>query len=125
MIRIRHLLKSFAHALRGVRVVFGSEPSFRVQVCVAALVLVLARVAGVKTYEWIVLILLIASVLTLELINSIFERLVDAFKPRLHPIVKDVKDIMAGAVLLVCVIAAIIGLIIFYPHVLELVKAGA
>lgn len=125
MIRIRHVFKSFRHALRGVRVVYGAEQSFRVQVYAAALVLVLAGMAGVKTYEWIVLILLIGSVLTLELINSVFERLVDVFKPRLHPIVKDVKDIMAAAVLLVSAAAVVVGVIIFYPHVLQLVEAGA
>lgn len=125
MIRIQHVFKSFRHALRGVHVVYGAEQSFRVQVYAAALVLVLAGMADVKTYEWIVLILLIGSVLTLELINSVFERLVDVFKPRLHPIVKDVKDIMAAAVLLVSAAAVVVGVIIFYPHVLQLVEAGA
>jgi undecaprenol kinase len=121
MIRIGQVFKSVRHAMRGVRVVFSSEQSFRIQVYVAILVLVMASLFQLRTYECILLVLLIGSVLTLELINSIFERLVDVFKPRIHPIVKDIKDIMAGAVLLAALTAAVVGLVIFAPHFLELV----
>jgi len=103
--------------------VFVSEQNFRIQVYAALLVVVLAMGLGVKTYEWIVLVLLIGLVLSLELINSVFERIVDSFKPRIHPVVKDIKDIMAGAVLLASLFAAIVGVMIFLPHVLELVRA--
>ncbi len=102
---------------------FVSEQNFRIQVYAALLVVVLAMGLGVKTYEWIVLVLLIGLVLSLELINSVFERIVDSFKPRIHPVVKDIKDIMAGAVLLASLFAAIVGVMIFLPHVLELVRA--
>ncbi|MBI4435460.1 diacylglycerol kinase family protein [Candidatus Uhrbacteria bacterium] len=123
MIRIRHIFKSIAHAIRGVRVVFGSEQNFRIQVYAAVLVVASGVLFSVRIYEWILLVLLIGSVLTLELVNSVFERIVDSFKPRIHPIVKDVKDIMAAAVLIVSVIAAVVGIIIFYPHVADLVRA--
>ena len=121
----RQLVKSVRHALRGVRVVFVHEQSFRIQVLAAAVVVTLAAALGVTRNEWIVLLLLIAAVLSLELMNSIIERLADAFKPRIHPIVKDVKDIMAGTVLIVSLIAAIIGLAIFYPYLAPLVGLSA
>lgn len=122
MIHVGRFFKSLKHALRGVSVVFATEQSFRIQVYVALLVLVFGIFFQVRSHEWIVLVLLIGSVLTLELINSIIERIVDSFKPRLHPIVKDIKDIMAGAVLIVSLIAATIGTTIFYPHFIELVS---
>ena len=121
----RQLVKSVRHALRGVRVVFVHEQSFRIQVLAAAVVVTFAAAFGVTRNEWIVLLLLIAAVLSLELMNSIIERLADAFKPRIHPIVKDVKDIMAGTVLIVSLIAAIIGLAIFYPYLAPLVGLSA
>ncbi|TAL49753.1 diacylglycerol kinase family protein [Patescibacteria group bacterium] len=119
MISFGRFFKSFQHALRGVIVVFSAEQSFRIQVYVALFVVVAGFFFQIKTYEWILLILLIGSVLTLEIINSIFERIVDSFKPRIHPMVKDIKDSMAGAVLLVSVIAAIVGITIFYPHLVR------
>ena len=125
MIELNRLVKSFSHALRGVRVVFKTEQSFRIQISVAFLVLLLALFFQIEAFEWIILLLLVGSVLILELINSIFERIVDTFKPRIHPVVKDIKDIMAGAVLLGSLISLFIGLTIFFPHVLELVRSFA
>ncbi|MBI4256462.1 diacylglycerol kinase family protein [Candidatus Uhrbacteria bacterium] len=121
MIHVGRFYRSLKHALRGVSVVFYAEQSFRIQLYIALLVVTAGVVFGVKIYEWILLFLLIGSVLTLELINSIFERMIDSFKPRIHPMVKDIKDIMAGAVLLVSVISAVVGITIFYPHLIDLV----
>src|SRR3989338_9253684 len=101
--------RSVHHALRGIRLAFLSERSFRLQ-SVAALFVVFAMLLfPLRLYERILLLLLIGSVLVLELINSVFERLVDAFKPRMHPLVKDIKDLMAAAVLVASCIAAIVG----------------
>ena len=102
-------------------VVFRHEQSFRLQVIAAATVIFLAILFSVSSSEFIVLLLLIGSILALEMINSIFERIVDSFKPRIHPIVKDIKDIMAGTVLLVSLIAIVIGVAIFDSYVVELV----
>ena len=113
--------KSLKHALRGVWVVFSSEQSFRIQVFVGVCVLLLAYGFQVRFFEWIVLLLLIGSVLCLEIINSIFERIVDTFKQIIHPIVRDIKDIMAAVVFLASLFALFIGLVIFWPHVSVLV----
>lgn len=116
MISVKRLKKSFVHAFSGLCVVFKTEQSFRIHVFVALCVLVLAIGLPVTRTEQIVLSLLVAAVLILEIMNSIFERILDAFKPRLHPIVKEAKDMMAGAVLLLSLFAGVIGLLIFYPY---------
>lgn len=116
MLKISSLIKSFSHALRGVVILFRTEQSFRLQAVVAVVVLFFCVWLHLRISEIIVVLLLVCSVLILETINSIFERLVDTFKPRLHPIVGEIKDIMAAAVFLVSVLAAVIGLIIFLPH---------
>lgn len=116
MVKIKSLIKSFSHAWRGAGTLFKSEQSFRLQLLVSILVILFCLVFPVTVFEVIVIFLLIASVLILEMINSIFERLVDAFKPRLHPAVGEIKDIMAAAVLVASLFAAVIGLIIFIPH---------
>ncbi len=122
MIRLSQFGKSFLHALRGIRVVFQTEQSFRLQIIAAVGVIIVAVWFHLRVYEWIVLLLLIGTVLSLELINSIFERMVDLFKPRLHPMVKDVKDIMAAAVLVMSILSFVVGLIIFWPYLNTLVS---
>ncbi len=121
MIDLKQLKSSFAHALRGVIVVYKNEQSFRLQILIGIIVLALALFFSVSSFEYIILILLIGCILSLEMINSIFERIVDSFKPRIHPIVKDIKDIMAGTVLLVSIMAVIIGITIFDSYFIELV----
>lgn len=117
MIIWKQFKKSFGHALNGLVAVFKTEQSFRLQTIAAICVVILAVVFQVRPVELIILLLLVSSVLTLELINSIFERVLDAFKPRLHPIVKEAKDMMAAAVLLMSLFAFVIGVYIFYPYI--------
>lgn len=118
MIHVQKLLNSFTHALHGMRVVFEQEHSFRVQIVVSIVTLILAGYYPLKISEVIIVLLLIGAVLALEMLNSVLERMIDAFKPRMHPLVKEVKDIMAGAVLVVSFTAFGAGLLIFGPHLL-------
>ena len=116
MIRVQDLCSSVRHALRGVSVVFASEQSFRIQVVGALSAIVLATVFRISTNQFLIVLLLIGAVLTLEIVNTIFERLVDSFQPRIHPVVRDIKDIMAGAVLIASTVSLIAGISIFWPY---------
>ena len=69
--------------------------------------------------EWCWIVLAIAIVWTAEALNTAFEFLADAASPSFHPIVRDAKDVAAGAVLITALGAVIIGAIIFWPHVME------
>lgn len=105
----RGLFKSVKRASGGLGRIFKEERSFRVQVLAAAVVCVFMVWLPLGFAERLVLILLIAAVLILEIFNSVLERLADALAPRLSYLVKDVKDMMAGAVLLMSLVAAIVG----------------
>lgn len=120
MIHLDLLAKSFRYALHGVRVVFASEQSFRLQCLAASAALVLGIVLNVSRLEFVLLVILSGGVLTLELVNSVFERIADGLKPRLHPVVADIKDIMAASVLIASLAAAVIGAIIFVPRISSL-----
>lgn len=120
MIYPPQLFRSFLHALRGVRIAFRSEQSFRLQVLAAVIVIIVAALVHVRPTEWIILFLLIGSVLILELLNSVLERIMDTFKPRLHPAIHDMKDMMAAVVLMASLFAAVIGATILWPYVARL-----
>jgi len=120
MIHPIRLFRSISHALRGIALALRTEHSFRVQVCLAILVVAAAGWLGVRATEWIVLLLVIGAVLVLELMNTVLERMMDTFKPRLHPVIHDMKDIMAGVVLLASLAGAAIGGVIFWPYFVSL-----
>ena len=122
MFDFRQLKSSFFYALRGLKLVFKEEQNFRIQIYIAFLVIFLAIIFKVKIWEAVVLILVIVSVLVLELINSIFDRLTDFLKPRLHGYVGIIKDLMSGAVLLASIGAVMVGIFIFLPHFINFFK---
>ncbi|MDP3793804.1 MAG: diacylglycerol kinase [Candidatus Uhrbacteria bacterium] len=109
-------MRSFKHAWRGLRVAFRAEQSFRIQ-SVAALAVVVALFIFPlsETERWILLVVTMF-ILVLELLNSSIERMADLMKPRLDEHVAEVKDLMAGAVLLASCFAFVIGWIIFWPY---------
>lgn len=117
---IKKLFKSILNAIKGVRYVFLHEQNFRIQIFFTIIVLCLAWFFGLRKSEWIVILLLILLVLILELLNSAVEKLSDIVTPRLSNQIKVVKDIMAAVVLISSIGAFLIGLIIFWPYVIEL-----
>jgi len=112
-------MRSFRHALRGIARVASTEQNFRIQLVVAVAVFGAMFGLRLSALEMAFLTLAIALVLVLELLNSIFERMADMLRPTLHDLVRDVKDIMAGTVLVAAVGAVVIGVLIFWPHVAE------
>ncbi len=120
MFSFRIFAKSIRHAWRGLCDIARAEQSFRIQLCGALGVMMGVMVLPLEVWERILLVLLAVSVLVLEIVNSIFERLADAVHPRLHPMVREIKDMMAGAVLLAAMTAAGIGTVIIFPHIFAL-----
>lgn len=109
--------RSVKHALAGIRYTLREERNFQLEIIAAVLVLMAAFFFPLTTIERLVILLLIGVVLSLELFNTAFERLLDMLKPRIHPYVKVVKDVVAGAVLLVSVVALVVGLTLFVPYI--------
>lgn len=118
----RRLAQSVKDAISGLKFVFLNEQNFRVQIFVAILVLIGSWFFRMRKSEMIVIGLLILLVLILELLNSAVERLADVLKPRLDWQIQMVKDIMAAMVLFASLGALIIGVVIFWPYVFELLS---
>ena len=119
MFSIKKFLKSVKFAFRGISSIYKTEQNFRFQVFISFFVFFLMIFFKISLKEAIVLILMISFVLIMEIINSAFEKIADMFKPRIHVYAEIVKNIMAGAVLISSLTALVIGIIIFYPYVLD------
>jgi diacylglycerol kinase len=118
----KRFVHSFYDAIRGLKFTFIHEQNFRIQILLAVAVLLIAWLLPLKSWEIILIILLIISVVVMELLNTAFEYFIDLLKPRLHHYVLIVKDIMAAAVLITSLGAAIIGTLIFWPYFMNLLK---
>ena len=93
------------------------EPNLKFHILSAFVVILAGLYFNISRFDWIVVILLIALVLTLEMTNTAIEAVVDSFTEAQHPRAKYAKDISAGAVLILSLAAAAAGLIIFLPYI--------
>jgi diacylglycerol kinase len=93
-----------------------NEQNFQLEVLFGFFVMILMFIFDIRGMEKVALFLVIFLVLVMEIINTIFERVVDILKPRVHPYAQLIKDIMAAAVLIASIGAIIIGTIVFYPY---------
>lgn len=118
----RTFLKSLRFAASGLKQTFQREQNFRLQVLVAAAVLVLIAVLPLTRTEAALLVLVATSVLVLELVNTIVEALLDLLQPRLHHYAGMIKDLMAAAVFLASLGALLVGTIVLLPHLLDALR---
>jgi len=109
-------LRSFRDAARGVWTVVRDEPNAWFHAFAPLAVVVAGVVLDVGAADWRWLIAAITMVWVAEALNTALERLCDAALPEPHRLIRDAKDIAAGAVLLSAVGAAIIGLLVLAPH---------
>ena len=119
MERIKQFSHSVRHALRGLVYAFRYEKNFQNEIGIAILVTIAMFYFDITRGEMVAILFMIITVLIMELINTVFERVVDILKPRIHPYAKLIKDLMAATVLITSIGAVVIGLIIFYPYVME------
>ncbi|MFH1536511.1 MAG: diacylglycerol kinase [Patescibacteria group bacterium] len=122
MVNFKRLLSSFKFAAKGIIYALKNEQNFRIFIVAGVIVVFLMFVFDLDLWKKIGLIALICSLLVLELINTIFEKIIDILRPRIYSYVEVIKDMMAAAVLIASIGAAIIGTMIFYPYILALFK---
>ena len=107
---------SFRYAARGIWHSLRHQRNFRIHVSVAFPVTALAWLMDFTRLDWIVLIVAMTLVLSLELINTGIESAVDLASPGFHPVAGAAKDAAAGAVLLGAAASALLGVIIYIPY---------
>ena len=77
---------------------------------------------GISALEWCVCFILLGLILSLELVNTAVEAVVDLVTEEKKPLAKIAKDTAAGAVLIAAIMAAAAGLVIFIPKVWEILS---
>jgi diacylglycerol kinase (ATP) len=112
---LENRVKSVGFALRGALLLIRTEASIQVQLFVAIVITGAGFYFDISGTEWILQILAIAMVLGIEGINTAIEKISDYVQPEYDSKIGFIKDISAGAVMLVSIASIIIGLIIYLP----------
>jgi diacylglycerol kinase len=109
----------FGEAASGVRQAIAEQSSFRVHIAAALLVVIVTAALGCDRFEWCAIVGCIAVVFAAEIFNSALETLFHALDGDTKSRMRGCLDQAAGAVLVVSVGAAIIGVLILGPKLLK------
>jgi diacylglycerol kinase len=120
-INIRKAIRSFRFAGAGVFSLFRYENNARIHLIAAVVVVLVGLLFDLSATEWIIIVIQIVLVWAAESFNTAIEKLADIVSPGFHPVIKDVKDLSAAAVLILTVCAIVAGGIIFVPKILQLI----
>ena len=115
---IRSRIKSFSHALAGLRQFVSREHNARIHVVATLAVIVVGFLLHVSYTEAAVLAIVTGLVWVAEIVNTCVERLSDLITRERHPEIKLVKDLAAGAVLTAAITAVVVALLIFIPKII-------
>ncbi len=110
-------IKSVGFAIRGAILLIRSEASIKIQVCLGLIMTAAGFYFDISTTEWIMQLFAIALVLGTEGMNTAVEKLCDFVQPEFDEKIGFIKDISAGAVMLVSIVASIIGCMIYIPKI--------
>ncbi len=110
---------SVGHAIDGIEYAVNHERNVKIEMLFGILVSIAGFLFHISIFEWLVILLTIAMVITLEFINTAIERVVDLVTTDYKELAKSAKDVAAGAVLFMSLFSVIIGIVIFLPKVIE------
>ncbi|MFB6465770.1 diacylglycerol kinase family protein [Cytobacillus sp. Hz8] len=111
----RTVISTFQHATCGILLAIKKERNMKIHVFFALAVICLGWWTSLTKIEWLFVIFAIGGMISLELLNTAIERVVDLVTEEFHPLAKQAKDIAAGAVFAYAILSVIVGLLIFWP----------
>ncbi|MEJ0000840.1 MAG: diacylglycerol kinase family protein [Verrucomicrobiota bacterium] len=113
---------SFRHALRGIALVVRTQHNAWIHLAATAGVIGAGLGLRVSRGEWLALALAIGLVWTAEALNTAIEFLADEVSLEKRERIGNAKDAGAAGVLLASIAAAVVGLVVFVPHLLAVAE---
>lgn len=114
--------KSLAFAFKGLFLMLKNERNFQIELIAFLVNIVLIGFFRINYIEASFIILACGLVLVAEILNTAIEKLCDFVEPNFHSKIGIIKDISAGAVLLATLFAVIIGILIYWPYLENLLS---
>ncbi|HZK25257.1 MAG TPA: diacylglycerol kinase family protein [Oscillospiraceae bacterium] len=106
-------------ALCGLADAWRSERNMRFHTAAAVAAVAVGGWFRLTPMEWLFLFSAVFLVMTMEMLNTSLERVVDLFTREYHPLARLAKNAAAGAALLAAIYAIIVGFLVFGPYVAE------
>ena len=110
---------SIKNCLEGINFVITNESNFKKEIVIGIIALLLSYILKISRIEFIIILIMIALVLTSEIINTSIEKVVDLYTKDYNNLAKIAKDVSAGSVLVMSIFSLLVGAIIFLPKIIN------
>lgn len=117
---IKRFFRSIKFSIEGLAYAYRYEQSLWIHGIVSIFAVILGLVFNIKISEWAVLFIALGSILSVELINTSIEAAVDLTTLEINPLAKIAKDCGSAASFVLSLVAIVISLFVFGPHIISL-----
>ncbi|MFP3834148.1 diacylglycerol kinase family protein [Chryseobacterium sp. SIMBA_028] len=111
------LHKSFLNAFRGVLVMLKTERNFRIEFLAFLINLFLIFYLKLSNIDAAIILIASVAVLSAEIFNTAIEKICDIIQPDFDKRIGFIKDISAGAVVLLAAISIVIGILVYGKYI--------
>lgn len=109
--------KSFQNAFRGIFFMMKSERNFQLELLAFVINLFLIFFLKLSSIDTILILMVSFGVLTAEIFNTAVEKICDIIQPDFDKRIGFIKDISAGAVILMTILSIIVGILVYWKHI--------
>lgn len=108
-------IKSVGYAFKGLFILLKTESSIKIQLVIGASVTLAGLYFKISNTEWMLQFICMGMVMGIEGLNTAIEKLADYVQPEFDEKIGLIKDVAAGAVMVVSIISVIVACFIYLP----------
>lgn len=109
--------KSFLNAFRGVFLMLKSERNFQLEVLAFFINIILIFYFQLSNIDTILILIVSFGVLSAEIFNTAIEKICDFMQPEFDKRIGFIKDISAGAVILMAILSVVVGVLVYWKYI--------
>ncbi len=117
---ITHFIYSTKYSFEGLIYGYKNEMSLQLHGILSIIAIVMGIIFKISLIQWSILLISLGAILSIELLNTAIEAVVDMFTVEFNPLAKIAKDCGSGATYVATIIAIVIAGAIFIPKIIEL-----
>ncbi len=120
----KYWFKKFFYAFKGFFSSVREEKSMIVHIILIIITSAIGIGLKINIQAWIPLVLVFGSVLSMELMNTALENVIDMVSFEYNINAQKAKDIAAAATLVASIISVVVALLVFIPRIMEIVNGN-
>ncbi|WP_223605468.1 diacylglycerol kinase family protein [Chryseobacterium sp. OSA05B] len=109
--------RSFINAFRGIFLMIKAERNFQIELAAFFINLFLIFYFKLSAIDTVLILTASLAVLSAEIFNTAIERICDIIQPDFDKRIGFIKDIAAGAVVLMVVASVIVGIFVYWKYI--------